>query len=373
MDFKTEDLVRPQIFVVLFLLFIFVGMVSNKLMDDLGHSMSHWFFLYVTAGLAFYCAGCRFTITISDRILLPVFTLFAFLMSYGEFGLLSVPIIASILLIYRHWDLIERHCGWISLLGILLVLGNLVLVGTLPVIDAGIRFESQTVLLLFGYTLAVLGVNYLFIKDPKRGAICAGLLAISITLYGFRSYLLILLLSLGIQSIMLGRLRMRMMVALAAMAFLVVLVGGSLIVSNLDQDWHLSSFSLLFYRVGFTTHMFDLACRASGLWGALHGQIWTMPSTSPLIGGYLVGNGNITTTIIGPLVLDGGILEVPLMAFLGASINSLYQASKKDGVFVPLYSLFLSFLLISIEISPVPIYFFILLFVLMVLNRKNNK
>jgi len=373
MKLKTEDLVRPDIFIVLFLLFILVGILSNHLMEDLGHEVSIYLPIFTFLGLAFYFIGGRYVIDVSPNVLLPLFVLFAFLMSYREFGLYSIPIVAVIVLIYHYWDLIEVHCEKISLVGLALILINLGIVGVLPLLEVGLRFESQTVVLLFGYSLSLLGINYLYFRDPKRGVIYAVVVFASMMLYGFRSYLIVLVLSLGVQVILLKRARLTRIIPLAALALAIVVFGGSFIVSNLDQDWHLSASSLLFYRIGFTTHMFDLACDSARMFGVLHGQVWTMPSTSPMIGELLAGGGNITTTIMGPLVLDGGILELPLMAFIGASLNSLYQRSKAYPGHVPLYAIFLSFLLISIEISPVPIIFFTLIFIVIIINRKNNK
>jgi len=373
MNLKTRDLVRPEIFVLLFLLFISLGAISNWAMEDLGHDISCALPVYTILGLLAFLVGSRFVLEISTKVLLPIFILFSFVMCYNEFGYYSVPIISCILVIYHKWNILEENCETVSAIGAILVLANLLTVGALPALEANLRFGSQTVLLLFGYGFSLVGINYLYLKDPRKGILYGVFVFLVVSLYGFRSYLLLLALSLAIQAIMLERANLKRLVPVAAIAAIFVVFGGSFIISSLDQDWHLSPISLLFYRMGFTTHMFDLACDAAGIWGSLHGQIWTLPSTSPLIGEILVGEGNITTTIMGPLILDGGVLELPVMAFIGASINSLYRFSGRFSNYIPLYAIFFSILLISIEISPLPIYIFTLLFMLLLINRKNNK
>jgi len=366
---ELEDLVRPNAFLVFFSLFLVVGIISNKLMEDLGHGFSIYFFFYSALAVVFFAIGSRFTIDVPSRYISIIFILYGIAMSFGEYGAYSIPIIIIIYAIYVKWGLIERYCGIISVIGALFLTVNLVMVGALPAIETGIRFESQTVLMLFGYAFCLLGVNYLFHADQRKGIVMGSMVFIIVLLYGFRSYLLVFLLSLGTQSILKGNTRKwRLILGSVAVAAIIV-IGGYLVVGNLDQQWHLSAQSLFLYRIGFTTHMFDEACAASGLWGVLHGEIWAMPSTSPLIGEYLTGGGNITTTIFGPIVLDGGVLEMPLVLFLGASVNTLYHRAVDMKVHMPLYAIFFSILLISIEISPIPIFFFCMLFVLMVVNR----
>lgn len=368
MEIDAEDLVRPRMFTVFFGLFIILGVASNFLMDDLGHGFSGYFLLYVALSLFLYYLGTRFVLRVPNRILVPIFVAVALAMSLREFGLYAVAMVAIILLISLKWEILMERCELVSLLGVALVLLNLLLLGVLPISEAGARFGSQTALMLFGYAFSIIGINFLFYKDPRKGLMLGAIVFIAMALYGFRSYLLIFASSICVQSIMLKRIRMGRIVGIAMIALVLIIFGGSFIVGQLEQEWHLSAFNMFFYRIGFTTHMLDLSCRAAGLFGVFHGEIWTLPSTSPLIGQYLVGGGNITTTILGPLVLDGGIFELPIMAFIGASLNSLYESSKRFTSHVPIYAIFFSILLISIEISPIPIFIFALLLALMISN-----
>ncbi|MHC1598470.1 MAG: hypothetical protein ACXQS3_00930 [Candidatus Methanofastidiosia archaeon] len=373
MDFKADRFIHPVIFVFLYVLFISVGIAANQVMDDLGNDFSPVFYLYVAGGMFAYLVGCRFVLNISKHVLLIVFIPLIIIVTYREIGVLSFLCALLLYFIYRYWHILMRYPLHLSVLGIFLLLINLFFIGFIPSLSPDLRFESQTAIFVFGYSLLFIGIIVLFLQDIKKTFIIALFGVVVLGLYGFRSYILILLLSLGIQILFIRRIKVRSFIIYAGALILLGAIMGYVTVSHLSQDWHLSPISLLFYRIGFTTHMLDKACAVAGVFGVFHGRLWTYAASSPIVGELLAGSGNITTTILGPLILDGGILELPIMAFVGATMNTLYQRAKISNNIVPFYSLALSILIVSIDISPVPLIFIMFFMALLVTDRKNNK
>ncbi len=362
-------LAHPLIFPVLFLLFLLVGAGASYCMDDLGYPISLRLGVMAGAGLAAYVWGTRYEIRAGPTALFAAFIALVALMTYGEHGLLVLPTLFVLVVLFRYWDAVRAHAMHVAVAGIALLILNMAYIGHIPILNPSLRHASQTIPFVFGYSLAFFGGAVYYPEHRLKGGLLAGAVLLAVLPYGMRSYLLIFLLAIGIEELMLRRMSIRVAWAFAAVALLLVVGLGYATTYLLPQEWHLSGAKLVLYRAGFTTHMLDEACRISGWTGILHGDLWRNSATSPLVGSLVAGSGNITTTLLGPLVVDGGIIEMPLMAFAGATINTLYRRALSSPAFVPDYALVLSILIISIEISPVPLIFALFGFALAVITR----
>jgi len=367
---RTETvLTHPLIFPLSFALFIGIGALASYGMSELGYPLSPRLFCYVAAGLGAYLAGTRHILKTNSRIFFALFSIFVFVTSIEGHGWHTLVALAALFALYWQWDTVRSHALHVAVSGMVLLLINMAYIGYVPLLNPGLRHASQTLPFVFGYGLAFLGGALYFPAHRRGGALLAAAILIAVLPYGMRSYMLIFLIAVGIEAVMLGACTARCIAAFAAVAGIVLVGLGTITTLLLPQDWHLSGASLVLYRIGFTTHMLDEACRMAGWSGILHGEIWRMTATSPLVGEIVAGSGNITTTILGPLVIDGGLVEMPLMAFAGATLNTLYSRARSAPEFVPYYALVLAILLISIEISPVPLIFGLFLFALSVTQR----
>ncbi|MHC1604650.1 MAG: hypothetical protein ACXQTP_01580 [Candidatus Methanofastidiosia archaeon] len=373
MFFINKNLLSPKTFVFLYAVFIFTGIVSNYVMDDLGYAFSWVFFFYVCAGMLFFLIGTRFEIKISPRFLFPVFLFLSILFSFKEVEYLSFAGVVFLYIIYAKLDLVTRKGEMAVVVGLIILLLNLFYVGFIPLFSPELRYTAQNIYFVFGYSLVFIGVNFLFLEKKSVLLLCTILSFCMLLFYGYRTYLIILVLSMAINAAFREKLKLKTALAFGGFVLLVVLALGYFTTMRLSQEWHLSILSLPFYRIGFTVHMLDEACRAAGMWGLFHGRIWLFPATAEMVGAVVAGSGNITTTLLGPLILDGGLIELPLMIFAGASMNTLYRQATELDYFVPYYSIAMAILLVSIEISPIPLIFLMFLLAVILSNRKYNK
>lgn len=138
---------------------------------------------------------------------------------------------------------------------------------------------------------------------------------------------------------------------------------------NIILQTKISVIDAIRYRVGLTLSSYDILAQLGGLRGFTHGfvHVASYPSLATLMPGLaysprryigvFVGAGNvsITSTIMGPLVIDFGIIGVFLgMFFLGFLLRKSHDLIKKiegreKALFIAFYSIFLGYAIIGIE------------------------
>ena len=138
---------------------------------------------------------------------------------------------------------------------------------------------------------------------------------------------------------------------------------------NIILQTKISIIDAIRYRVGLTLSSYDILAELGGLRGFTHGfvHIASYPPLANLMPGLaysprryigvFVGadNVSITSTIMGPLVIDFGIIGVFLgMLFLGFLLKKSYDLikrieGKEKALFIAFYAIFLSYSIIGIE------------------------
>lgn len=138
---------------------------------------------------------------------------------------------------------------------------------------------------------------------------------------------------------------------------------------NIILQTKISIIDAIRYRVGLTLSSYDILAELGGLRGFTHGfvHIASYPPLANLMPGLaysprryigvFVGadNASITSTIMGPLVIDFGVIGVFLgMLFLGFLLKRSYDLikrieGKEKALFVAFYAIFLSYSIIGIE------------------------
>lgn len=138
---------------------------------------------------------------------------------------------------------------------------------------------------------------------------------------------------------------------------------------NIILQAKISIIDAIRYRVGLTLSSYDILAHLGGVRGFTHGfvHIASYPPLANLMPGLaysprryigvFVGadNVSITSTIMGPLVIDFGIIGVFLgMLFLGFLLKKSYDLikrieGKEKALFIAFYAIFLSYSIIGIE------------------------
>ncbi|NMA31579.1 MAG: hypothetical protein GX941_07250, partial [Candidatus Methanofastidiosa archaeon] len=174
-------------------------------------------------------------------------------------------------------------------------------------------------------------------------------------LYGFRTYIIISILSTIITFYMIDIRHKAMYFGIVGLIITVIL--GYLTILLLPQNWKLNPFELLWYRFTFTFDVFDKICTFVNFNFLGSFNLLTKTTTGYIISEKILNySHNITSTIFGPPIFDGGILEVSIFTVLTSiSLFKLYNKTKNNTSLIPYYSLILSVFLVSIEISPYPL------------------
>jgi Putative O-antigen polymerase len=120
-------------------------------------------------------------------------------------------------------------------------------------------------------------------------------------------------------------------------------------------------------RAGFTMYTMAAAYENIGLGGIAHGGLLLNSFTQffthrIMIGGFAAEYSSLlpryfTSTFAGPLLIDGGIIEVAAMAlFAGAVLGALYGL-RQNKAFAAMYSIAMWYTFIWIETGPIQFYF----------------
>ncbi|MBU7014235.1 MAG: hypothetical protein HXS43_05335, partial [Theionarchaea archaeon] len=331
-------LVSPYIFVVGFVAYTVIGVLSFSYVSDR-------FFLYprtvlfVGVGLIWYIAGCQIVLPDSRTLYYAITVVLATFYAYQEYHLpgLILPFvtIGSLAAIQS----LDKK--WFFPLGIVLILTQLVLKGV-PALDPELRQANVNIVFIAGYVFVFLGLAFMTREwDLKRVGLSFVAALALLSLFTYRAYILELILVVFVSLYMLDKIRIRHMVVSAVPLFLLVVAMGYLGV--MYQDWKFNALELLLYRSAFTCGVVHSIVHEAGWWGIAHGGLWSNFSSSSVIGPFLFGYPcNITSTIMGPLIFDGGILELGVMGFFGAGLNTLYRKALKDQRNLPYYAIVLA-------------------------------
>ncbi len=342
-------LVSPYIFVVLCTGFFVTGLFCSSLVKNF--SLHPVAFLFIGVGLAFYVIGCQFVLPDKRRLYfwltISVVTFYGF-QQYGLVGL-SLAVVAVLFLLF-----IERTKGeWLVIIGVSLFLVELVTKGV-PLFDAELRKDYVDAVFILGYCFLFLGITFMAKSYDTKYVV--GLLvgsSVLLSLFTYRVYVLELVIVVMVSLYMLGKVKLTHIVVSGVLLFLLVLFIGLRGVAY--QKWDFNALELFLFRPAFTFNVLNELVRKAGWFGITHGGIWLHFSCGTTIGEYVFGiKSNITGTVLGPLILDGGIFELVLMAFFGAVMNTMYRKALRDGGKVPFYAVALAIFLVGVDVSFVP-------------------
>ncbi|MCD6127732.1 MAG: hypothetical protein J7J21_05110, partial [Methanomicrobia archaeon] len=248
----------------------------------------------------------------------------------------------------------KKYSNLFYLLGMALLISNLIYIKDIPLFNPDVKRKALTIIFVCGYSLFYIGFNFQTLKKFKPELFILGFFVLF--LYGYRTYILILILSTII--VLYYKKEIRTNLWIFGLAIVVFFALNITFLHFTSQRWKLDFLDLVFYRISYTVYVLNRIVEISGFSGYCH-DLWLHPITGNIVGKIILGyDHNTTSTILGPLILDFGIFEVPLMIFFGSVLGTIRKRIDNLKKAIPYYSILLSITLLCVEISPVPLIIF---------------
>ena len=302
--------------------------------------------------------GSRFNPYIKENILIGTIVFLVLLFSFKRFSYLSIilSILALLIIFMIKNNAFFKYYREIYIIGSLFCILNIIIIGKLPLLTPEIRESSLTPLFVLGYSFVLISNNFGLLKEKYPFNLIFPVISLILfALYGFRTYIILLILS-SIATLYLTDNKQKT-VYLGLIGLILTIVFGYITVLLLPQNWKLNPLELLWYRFTFTFDVFDKICTMVkfNLFGNY--SLLTENTTGYIISQKVLNySHNITSTIFGPPIFDGGLVEVSIFTLLvSISLFKLYKETKNNRLLIPYYGLILSIFLVSIEISPYPL------------------
>lgn len=358
MKFKDE-LFSPYIFLIGFIIFCIIGLMGRYYFTEYySIGISLYTVVYIFLISVFFVIGSKFNLNIKENMFTGAIVFLVLLFSFKRFGYFSImlAILALLILFMIKKNIFSRYYKDIYIVGIFFCILNIVITGKLPLIAPEVREISLTPLFVLGYSFVLISNNFGLLKEKYPFNLIFPVISLFLfALYGFRTYIILLILSSIVTLYLTGNKQKTVYFGLIGLILTIAL--GYITVLLLPQNWKLNPFELLWYRFTFTFDVFDKICTTVRF--NLFGNYSLLTETTT---GYIISqkilnySHNITSTIFGPPIFDGGLVEVFIFTLLiSISLFKLYKETKNNGLLIPYYGLILSIFLVSIEISPYPL------------------
>jgi len=359
LKFKDE-LFSPYIFLIGFIIFCIIGLIGRFYFTEYySIGISLYTVIYIFLISVFFVIGSKFNPDIKENILVGAIIFLVLLFSFKRFGYFSIilAILALFIIFMIKKNIFSRYYKEIYATGIGFCIINVIIIGKLPLIAPELREISLTPLFVLGYSFVLLSNNFGLLKEKYPFNLIFPVISLLLfALYGFRTYIILLLLS-SIVTLYLTGNKQKTAVYFGLIGLVLTIVLGYVTVLLLPQNWKLNPFELLWYRFTFTFDVFDKICATVRF--NLHGNYSLLTETTT---GYIISqkilnySHNITSTVFGPPIFDGGLFEVSIFTLLiSISLFKLYKGTKNNSLLIPYYGLIISIFLVSIEISPYPL------------------
>jgi hypothetical protein len=310
-------------------------------------------FVYIGVGLSFYVIGCQFTLPNIKTVCFVITAVLVVFYPYQEYGVsilvLIIPAVAISVLLFVN----KLKGEYLVVTGITLLVLRLLVKGV-PLLTPELRTGNVDVPFLTGHIFLLVGTAFLTQKWDTKYIIAlflGGLLLLSV--FTYRNVIIQYVIVVFTCLYMLKKIEVKHMVVTVLPLFVLIVFIGFMGVQY--QSWHLNPWELFVYRPAFTFGVLNMIVNKAGWVGVTHGDVWMHFTSTYVIGPALFGyKCSITSTVMGPLIFDGGILELGVMAFFGAGLNTMYKKAVQTPSNIPFYSLVLAIFLVNVDVSFIP-------------------
>ena len=345
-----KDLFSPSIFIFVYISFIFVGLFFKE--EYITYNLNFMMIFYVLFGLSCFYIGTKINLKVNKIYILIMIFILLFYYSFVLYSYLAFLIVPVLFFVLR-LDF-KKYSNLFYLLGMVLLISNLIYIKDIPLFNPDVKRKALTIIFVCGYSLFYIGFNFQTLKKFKPELFILGFFVLF--LYGYRTYILILILSTII--VLYYKKEIRTNLWIFGLAIVVFFAYNIIFLHFTSQRWKLDFLDLVFYRISYTVYVLNRIVEISGFSGYCH-DLWLHPITGNIVGKIILGyDHNTTSTILGPLILDFGIFEVSLMIFFGSVLGTIRKRIDNLKKAIPYYSILLSITLLCVEISPVPLIIF---------------
>lgn len=396
MDYmKTlERALRPEIAVpmvyLLFISFAFLSYVlpdtSRYLLAPKGSFSKPGFMTYVVTilSIAILSASAIFGRRIrvkANPVLVCVF-LAAFLALYTTFPVHPAALIAAsggftLLLFSISKKIDDPRITWAAFS--LAVFASLaILYKGIPILETASR-EATAIdpsrAIFHGF--AVLSASFLIAFYKKRTAFPAILFLLTLAIMsGFKSDAIAIIVSASITGLLLRKVTLREIGAGLVAVIFILAIAGTYIAEMSYTSWGVPKTYYIFYRAGFTFAVFDRIVGLSFPLGYLHGES-LLDATQMIVSIKVLGElytepHIITSTLIGPGMLDFGIIGALATSFFVGTYLGIMDRMREGTILTCLYAIALThtFILIEVGLQLTSILFYMSLLYLAISHGK---
>ncbi len=338
---------------------------TSKFLTKSFHFPTATAYILTLAGVVlFYLAsrwGKKADFNFRSDILIPLIFFLSFLtlqLTFPDFTVINFMASFIFVVIIRKIPEIATpvHIVHISL-GVSILCVLITLTMGIPLLNANLResvaVSPQRALFHgFGMLAASLGVAYL---SRTRALAIVSLLAVAGVIAGFKSDGASIVLASVLTGLLLQKLKWRDILALLGLAGIFITAVASVIAVHSYSSWKIPFYLYPFYRAGFTFGVFSRITEIALPLGVTHGHALldvTQKITSRVVLGY-EREHIITSTLLGPAVLDfgiPGIITAPILGFYTGIMERLAVRRFTSAV----YAMALTHLLILIEVGLQP-------------------
>ncbi len=379
---KDIDLFNPYILIFIMVLFVLISIpihFTSKLLPN----PSNQLFLYIFIGFLFYFFGIIFSKFLFNKT--NLMKKLELLQSHTHIEKSNTEKIHSFKLYLKELPLFGRYSK-LELILLLLILFSLLLqvinfyfLGGIPLFSGMLKAKAAGKLWFISFIIFLPSINILLGKFNRKThylLLFVGIILFALT--GYRTTPIAIFLSSFITLYYTRKIPTKYIILFLALISILLICVGFIAVKSIEwQQWTLNPIELISYRAGFTLNILD---KVTNIQGATGGDLFYSTLTGyfthvdprVLVGEVVLSRStSITSTILGPALLDFGISGMIIqMFFIGFILKTLHIIqSYKHEISTAFYGITLAQCIIWIETGPtdIVIWIFYLLAILVII------
>ena len=385
---KDIDLFHPYILILLMIIFVLISLPIHFTNYSLLPTPSIILFLYIFLGFLFYFLGIIFSKLLFHQLNF-IKKLKSLQLHISSDNLNHQPIhnfkgYLKELPLYGNYSKLELFLVALILFTLLLQVINFYFLGGIPLFSGILKGKAAGKLWFISFILFLPSINILLSKYNRKShylLLITGIFLFALT--GYRTTPIAIFLSSFITLYYTRKISTKYILLFLGLISILLLSVGFIAVKSIEwQHWTLNPIELISYRAAFTLNILD---KVIPIQTTTHGNLFYstitgyFTHTDPRI---LVGQAvlsqtkSITSTILGPSLLDFGIIGMIIqMFFIGLILNTLHTIqSYQHYISTAFYGIILSQSIIWIETGPTDIviwifYLIAILIIFFILNK----
>ena len=198
MKFKDE-IFSPYIFLIGFIIFCIIGLLGRYyFVEYFNPDISVYTLFYIILITLVFILGSKINIKINENLMIGLILFLIILFSFKRYNYYSIILLLLGLLIISmiKKDIFSKYYKQIFGIGVLLCILNIGIIGKIPLINPTIRESYLTPLFALGYSFILISNNFGLLKEKYPNKMIFPILSLFLfILYGFRTYIVILVIS----------------------------------------------------------------------------------------------------------------------------------------------------------------------------------